>query len=299
MILSNSDLDCLCLNESWLNGSIPDDQLHIPNYTLHRYDRDGGSCKRGGGGNLIYTKDNHSWYMMTKWCLCTPDIECLWVKLDLPSTRPTYVCSVYRPPEGSADKSLSLIEQTIIDIYASGLDDVIIMGDFNIDLLPKRESKYKKYVQFLKTNKLTQLVMSPTRVTLRSQSLIDHIVINQEDLYIQHGVVDPGLSHCMAFTARKKAKSPKVISHVKCRNYRNFVDIAFQNDISHIDWSDLYAQRDASISASPFQEKFLSVLDRHAIFRQREHAPPWLNTKYFVSSGCQGALGKYIQEESN
>ena len=137
--------------------------------------------------------------------MCTPDTECLWVKLELPSTRSTYVCSVYRPPEGNVDIFLSLLENKPIDIYALGLADVIVMGDFNIDLLSKRDHKYKRYMQFLKPNKLTQLINTPTRVTTRSKSIIDHIVTNREVLCIHKVVVDPGLSdHVLMFTARKR-----------------------------------------------------------------------------------------------
>ena len=73
LLLMNSNLDCLCFNEFLLNASISDDQLTIDNYSC-----DGGSFKRGGGGNVIYTKDSHSWHMIHEWCMCTPDLECSW-----------------------------------------------------------------------------------------------------------------------------------------------------------------------------------------------------------------------------
>ncbi len=44
-------------------------------------DRDGGACRRGGGGNIIFTKNSHKWEEMADRSLCTPDIEYLWVKL--------------------------------------------------------------------------------------------------------------------------------------------------------------------------------------------------------------------------
>ena len=37
--------------ETWLNDSITDDMINIPNYTVVRQDR---NCKRRGGGVCIY-----------------------------------------------------------------------------------------------------------------------------------------------------------------------------------------------------------------------------------------------------
>ena len=50
LLIKQSNLDCLCINESWLNCSIPSEELNIDGYTLHRSDRDGGIPGCGGSG---------------------------------------------------------------------------------------------------------------------------------------------------------------------------------------------------------------------------------------------------------
>ncbi len=47
LLLKKSKLDLLLLNETWLNHSVGDAELSIENYSLHRFDRDAGSGKRG------------------------------------------------------------------------------------------------------------------------------------------------------------------------------------------------------------------------------------------------------------
>ena len=52
-LLADSKLDFLGLTESWLNSSVLGPELDIDNYNMFRFDRDAGSCKRGGGGILV------------------------------------------------------------------------------------------------------------------------------------------------------------------------------------------------------------------------------------------------------
>ncbi len=54
LLLARSEFNCLGLVETWLNGSICDNELHVKDYDLIRFDRDQGSYKRGGGGLMFY-----------------------------------------------------------------------------------------------------------------------------------------------------------------------------------------------------------------------------------------------------
>ena len=53
ILLQKSKIDCLCLNESYLNSSILDEELTVPNYNLFRLDRTRESGKLSGGGLAI------------------------------------------------------------------------------------------------------------------------------------------------------------------------------------------------------------------------------------------------------
>ena len=49
-ILQRSKIKCLLLSETFLNGSITDEELKVPGYNLHRWDRNENSGKFGGEG---------------------------------------------------------------------------------------------------------------------------------------------------------------------------------------------------------------------------------------------------------
>ena len=110
ILLKNSNLDVLCLNETRTNSSISDIELEMESYNMLRADRDAGSPKRGGGVTLIYTRQHHAFEAIPNWNLCTQDVEWYWCKLNLKGTRPTFICLVYRSTSGELEAFLDLLE---------------------------------------------------------------------------------------------------------------------------------------------------------------------------------------------
>ena len=64
--------------------------------------------------------------------------------------------------------------------------DILLLGDFNIDLL-KPHSSWDSTITLLG---LTQLIESPTRITPTSATLIDHIYTNNPDAFTDVSVSD-------------------------------------------------------------------------------------------------------------
>ncbi len=151
-ILNNSEFDYFSITESWLNNSISDDDLYIDGYNITRFDRDDGKAIRGGGGILIYTaiKAKRDFRHVAEWNLCCPDCEWVWLTLNLPDTRRTYICTLYRPPSGSVENFLNLLENKIMDIYSDENADVLILGDMNINWSDSKNHNRRKYANLLK-----------------------------------------------------------------------------------------------------------------------------------------------------
>ena len=103
-------------------------------------DRGGGSSKHGGGDLVVYTDSKYAFSPVTSWPLCNDDIEMLWLKLKLKLTRPTYVCVLYRPQSGNVDNFVDVLEKRILDIRGEGEAGVLIMGDTNINTMPRNRS---------------------------------------------------------------------------------------------------------------------------------------------------------------
>jgi len=56
VLLSDNPLDILSINETRLDGSVTDDEVHIPGYDIIRHDREHNG--RFGGGVCIYVRSN-------------------------------------------------------------------------------------------------------------------------------------------------------------------------------------------------------------------------------------------------
>ena len=108
--------------------------------------------------------------------------------------------------------------------------DILILGDFNIDLL-KPHSSWNSTITLLG---LTKLVKSPTRITQTSATLIDHIYTNDPDVITEVRVPDLSITdHCPISCSRsiKLPKyAPKSHSYISFRILKHFNKTAFCND---------------------------------------------------------------------
>ncbi len=158
-----------------------------------------------------------------------------WVELNLKQARKTVIGSIYRAPDGNVVDGIHELEKCLEKIANPALD-MVILGDMNIDLI-KNNAQTKTLNNFFKKSMLEQVITGATRVTSKSMSLIDHIYINNNNLYSHRGSLDCGLSdHEMIFITRKYTKPTNVKETKYVRNYRNFDAQCFANDVMKINW---------------------------------------------------------------
>ena len=84
-------------------------------------------------------------------------------------------------------------------------NELIVLGDMNIDLRPNRNSNHtKNYKEVLKNHGLKQIIVDSTRKSNTCSSLIDHIVVSKQCNILQSGVLPTSISdHCTIFCTRK------------------------------------------------------------------------------------------------
>ena len=159
--------DILGLCETFLNPSVIDSQVEIDGYDLIRKDRI-DTQNKAGGGLILYIRNWIKFKRRPEYEISK--IETIWAEIELPNSKPSLLCSVYRPPSVHSEW-IDLFEEELSIAQATGLE-YLLMGDFNIDLNPCTNNKWSNLLQLFD---LTQLVQEPTRVTQSSASLIDHV----------------------------------------------------------------------------------------------------------------------------
>ena len=178
----------------------------------------------------------------------TLDTERMWTEITLPKTRPILIASVYRTPP-KIESSLGALERTFVLANETG-NEIIILGDMNLDLLPnEKNGLVKKFTNLHRVLQFKQLVTKPTRVTEHSRTLIDHITTNRDNFMTYTDVQSTGLSdHRMVYTVRKATKPRHKPKQIKARTYRRFDRDAFIHDVSTAPWTNVYEQPDVDRS---------------------------------------------------
>ena len=91
-IVKTYDFSIFVVNESWLDESLCDNDIKIPNYDVIRRDRN-----RQGGGVCIYVKSNLKYYVLNGYGI---DIESAWICVTIDSKK-VVVGTIYRPPSAN------------------------------------------------------------------------------------------------------------------------------------------------------------------------------------------------------
>ena len=160
-ILTQSQLGILCLNETWLDNTITNSQIHIPGYVIERRDRN-----RCGGGVLMYIREDIDYELRTDIAAVNNLFESLWVEIKCIDSLPCLISSIYRPPSARVDYYYGILD--ILDKASLEDKDIILSADLNIDYIMDESlsSNPVHHIEILYD--ISQIVTKPTRVTDKS-----------------------------------------------------------------------------------------------------------------------------------
>ena len=163
--------------------------------------------------------------------------------------------------------------QEILAFITTKYKHVIIMGDYNIDLLKdNRPSEFFRNV-IMQPFALQQVIHEPTRITDNTATLIDNILVTESNAVKCSGVVQfPGISdHCllyMAYNLKKPKFKPMKITR---RDFRNFNREEFIQDMETAPWGNVLTV-DEDGSDISIDDKVTVVENIYKEFMEK-HAP--------------------------
>lgn len=260
--------------ETFFNDIIPDTSIQVPGYTTVRKDR----YSNMGGGWVIYINESISFERKEQFEIS--GIETVWLEIKPDYKKPFIIGFVYRNPRCTNDW-IDLFEEEL-QVALNYSNDIIIAGDFNIDLLPPSKPP-QKWQHVLETYSLHQLINEPTRVTKDSKTLIDHIyVTNLSQVYETH-VVKYSISdhYPVCITRHLKPNLQKKHSHntITYRNCKTLNEEAFLQDLFNAPFYSVEFENDPDLCLQRWYDIFNSILDKHApIITKRvknDHQPEW------------------------
>lgn len=220
----------IALSETWLSTDFPSTLITIPQYSLIRADR-----PTRGGGLCCYIRNNIKYKRINLDYITVGPLEQLWLKLRI-NKLGIAVGIIYKPPLISST-CFTELESVLSNVYPES-DNVILMGDFNVDFLyPTTSTSNLKSI--LNSFNLVQIVDQPTRVTDTSASLIDIICISNNLKVLHCDTLDllNMSDHRMVFCEVNITTSKPQPKSVPFRNFKNFDLNEFSNDANLIEWN--------------------------------------------------------------
>nr|CAH7718427.1 unnamed protein product [Callosobruchus chinensis] len=180
---------------------------------------------------------------------------------------------IYRPPHTPINASVGVIDD-MLSFFSSQYDNILILGDINIDLFNHENPLGNCFDSF----NFTQLIDEPTRVTRHSSTLLDPIFTNTPNKVVNSGtdfVSDHKLVFCDIILKVRKYE-PKLITY---RDVKNIDPIVFKYDVLGIGFDQIFYLRTIDEKVVCFTNHLLQLFDIHAPLRTAritKPSAPWL-----------------------
>lgn len=262
--------DIMAINESWLRVGQEDSAPNLAGYRLYLTPRPDYIKEGRGGGVGFYVRKGMRVHVISH--PVVPTVEQMWLRLSV-CGKTIVIGTAYRPPWLNVGTFLDALTDSISSFL--GCDNLILLGDFNIDMLEPSDNKTKLLLQFLRCMNLSQLISEPTHFTSHSQTLIDVVCTDAvvSNVCVKH---NPDLgAHAMLlveFRIKKDKPSPRFVTY---RPLNNILLDLFTKDLDSVDWAYLVRTEDVNVMASELTSTFLTLFDLHApIKTTRFKGPP-------------------------
>ena len=142
-----------------------------------------------GGGCMIYIRDGLPY--RTRPDLQDNNIETCVLEVNRPMCENLSIWSIYCAPDSPLPNLIDNLNLKITLIPQ--VAELVLLGDFNVDVLAKRTTPAyypkQRLTLFASTNNLTQLIDSATRINEVSSTAIDLFFVNNKHHIVSSGVL--------------------------------------------------------------------------------------------------------------
>ena len=253
------------------------------NYNIAGYSFEFVPTPLAAGGVGMYINNRFNYVVIEKAANTT--YQALWIEVDIPNKR-NIICSVIYRQHNSPEMFQEYFEQKL-EYYNSKGKHVVIMGDFNIDLLKINQCNYAhNFMLTLQSCSMIPYIDKPTRVHNNSSTLIDNIFINNpENMFISGNIISDVSDHFSQFCILDSiANVSHNIFKRKYRDYSQFSETLFNDELLSIDWESIIrnSSHNPDKAFSTFFNKLNKSLNKHAPFKavskrkQKQSTKPWI-----------------------
>lgn len=278
-VFVNTDFDVIGISETWLTKRTPPALSSIPGYKVHRSDRKQHStrtkqlnCAKDpiGGGVAIVIK-NH---IKSKIISSSENgkVDHILVELNMCGGK-FLVCCFYNPPPTSEKDAAHICE--ILLEYVHCYDHVIILGDFNFNML--ENNHFKPYLLSLSLKYIND---KPTRFA----SLLDLFILpeNNTSRVLSLGQVSiSGLDHDLIYLSYNYRPNRSKPEYITCPDLSSINHQSLHFDVLTAPWQLIFSMCDVNSQADYINKLIIGLYNKHVKAKKvlvRDPVTPWIST---------------------
>uniref|UniRef100_A0A3Q3BKX6 Reverse transcriptase domain-containing protein n=1 Tax=Kryptolebias marmoratus TaxID=37003 RepID=A0A3Q3BKX6_KRYMA len=233
----NRTFSIIALSETWLNDSNIDN-IYFDGYELYYKNR---SNKRGGGVALLVNKEIKCKIIHKMSWTIDNIMEIITIEIINKISKNIIISCVYRSPESNID----FFTDKIINVFERSCNkNIVLCGDFNIDLANKTDSNHiVTFINSMHSLNLYPMISRPTRITSHNATVIDNIFTNITNREIMGGILITDVSdHLPIFTIYKDVQSSTkdiIIKEKIIDTSRKALD-KLKDDLKKQNWKNVY-----------------------------------------------------------
>ena len=273
LLLFETKFDIFAVSETHLHENITNNEITIDGYSIIRKDRTGQ--KNQWGGVLIYHR-NHLEIHQTQVEPEFSKMEAVWLEV-LTKSQKLLVACIYRPPNDKV--FLHQLNEILNNICHRS--NILLMGDFNIDLSKVNTPLSNDLKQMLAGANLSNVIKNHTRITDHSRTLIDLAITADVSKIKQSGSHGTGISdHDLIYTTINLLKPripPKLIT---VRNYKHIDSARIKQELESVPWHIISLFDDVDDCLWCWNYLLKDVISDHVKTRKvkvRSNNQPWMN----------------------
>ena len=224
----NQRFDCLGITESRIRKN----KLPINNIELKGYNIEQTETESKCGGTLLYIKEGINYQIRPDLQIYkSKELESVFIEILNENSKNIIIGCIYKHPNMEVSDFNEFHLEKILKITSKENKKVVLMGDFNIDILKYDiDTNASNFLDIMYSNSLLPYITGPSRNKPASSSLIDNIFYNGIDEDIMAGNILTSISdHLSQFILiPNNSKIPKPAqSKIYRRDFKNMNKEAF------------------------------------------------------------------------
>ena len=276
--LLNLKFDVVCLSETWVKEGECVDNFFPNHYCFYS-----SRCDRRGGGVAIFVNKKFECSVIPDLAINEVAIECVCVTV-ASEHKVMSVGVCYRPPNSNFTLFQTFLDEKVSLLRSTG-ENVILCGDFNLDLLKINEdAASSSFFNGMNAFSLLPVITKPTRITDSSCTLIDNIFSSYLSNFTS-GILTADISdHLPIFIVYRNffANNVQLPQKISFRIINETSLINLCHGLNRENLTELVNENDIDKSIKLLNEKILHHYNLHCPIKTKFISPkdiekPWIN----------------------